>query len=84
MGDEGVDFRHGDDVAHESAQPLRLQEVELAELALHVVVVQQDATLVEEVDCLGRGGGGRSELARQGRRGIREGGVSWLGRGGGG
>ena len=50
--DEGVDLCHGDDLGHEAAQPLRVQEEEIVELALHVGVVEQNPTFVEEADRL--------------------------------
>ena len=45
-------------MGHECAQPLGVQEVELTQLALHIVVVQQHATVMEEADSLQGGGGG--------------------------
>ena len=41
--DERVDLRHGDYLGHEAAEPLWLQEEELAEVALDVRVVEQDS-----------------------------------------
>ena len=34
LADEGVNLRNGDDLGHEHAQPLWVEEVELAELGL--------------------------------------------------
>ena len=56
--DEGVDLWHGDDLGHQTAEPLWIQEVEPAELALHIIVVEENPTLMEEDDGLGGGGGG--------------------------
>ena len=44
---EGVDLADGDDVGEDVAEPLRVQEVEVAQRG--VVVVQQEAVLVQEL-----------------------------------
>ena len=36
---ERVHLLHSDDVGHEGAKPLGVQEVEFTELALHIIVV---------------------------------------------
>ena len=41
-----------DDLGHESAQPLGVQEIELAEFGLQVIVVQEHSTLVQEDNSL--------------------------------
>ena len=50
--DKRVHFRYSDDVGHECAQPLGVQEVQLTQLALQVIVVKEDSTLVEKMDSL--------------------------------
>ena len=50
--DERVDLCDGDDLRHEAAQPLWVEEEQPAQFALHVSIVQQNPTLVEETDCL--------------------------------
>ena len=41
--DKRVDLRHCDDLCHEAAQPLWLQEIESAKIALDVRVVEEDS-----------------------------------------
>ena len=42
----------GDDVSHESAQPLWVQEIQLTQLGLQITVVENNPTLVQELDGL--------------------------------
>ena len=65
--DKGVYFWYSNDVGHECAQPLWVQEVQLTQLALQVIIVKEDSTLVEEIDSLGGGGGGKKRKEERGR-----------------
>ena len=49
---EGVDLWDGDDLGHETAQPLWFQEIELTQVTLHIRVVEQHPRLMEESDRL--------------------------------
>ena len=42
----------GDDMCHESAQPLGVQEVQFTQLCLQVTVMKDHARLVEKLDSL--------------------------------
>ena len=66
--DEGVDLGQSDDLGHEAAQPLRLQEEEPAQLALDIIVMEDHATLMEEDDGLGKGEEREEEEEEEGRR----------------
>ena len=46
--DEGVDLAHADHLRHHAAQPLRVEEVELVEAVRRVVVVHDDAGVMQE------------------------------------
>ena len=49
---ECVDLFDGDDLSHECAEPLWIQEVELTQLRLNIAVVKEYTTLVKKVDGL--------------------------------
>ncbi len=41
-----------DDVSHKSAQPFRVQEIQLTQLGLQITVMEDHSTLMEKLDSL--------------------------------
>lgn len=51
---EWIDLWHSDNLGQHATQPARVDEVEVSHLQGGLVVVQQDATLMEEVHSLAK------------------------------
>lgn len=51
---EGIDLLDCDDLSHQHAEPLRIEEIQIAQLCLYIIVVQEHPTLMEKINGLQR------------------------------
>ena len=51
---EGIDLLDCDDLSHQHAEPLRIEEIQITQLRLYIIVVQEHPTLMEKINGLQR------------------------------
>ena len=52
---EGIDLLDCDNLSHQHAEPLRIEEIQITQLRLYIIVVQEHPTLMEKINGLQRG-----------------------------